>query len=266
MPDSGADNEGVRERFSTEITPMIYDLQFRPDARDVAFWVEWCGEVGDPVLELGCGNGRVTIPLARAGLQVVGVELFAPMLAAACKRLAAEPAEVRQRVRLEQGDMREFDPGIDIGCAIIPAHTFAVLLTREDQERTLARVRSRLKPSGRLAFDLRLFPTDWLKGRHETEPVRRTSGDGSVDFTEERIFEFDRECRIMSSTNIYTFHRPVGLGRVVERGSARVLSQVEVEEVLQGCGFVVEAVWGHYDRIPYSADSAKMILVARRTG
>lgn len=266
MPESSANNEGVRERFSTEITPLVYDLQFRPDARDVAFWVEWCREVGDPVLELGCGNGRVTIPLATGGLQVVGVDVSAPMLAGARKRLAAEPAEVRQRVRLEQGDMRQFDPGINIGCAIIPAHTFAVLLTREDQERTLACVRSRLKPSGRLAFDLRPFPADWLKGTHETEPVRRTSADGGVDFTEERVFEFDPDRRVISGTNIYTFHRPEGLGRVVERGSGRVLSQVEVEEVLQSSGFVVEAVWGYYDQTPYSADSPKMILVARRTG
>ncbi|MCX6376416.1 MAG: class I SAM-dependent methyltransferase [Armatimonadetes bacterium] len=265
MPESSANNKGVRERFSTEITPLVYDVQWA-DAPDVAFWVEWCREVGGPVLELGCGNGRVSIPLARAGLQVVGVDLYAPMLAAAHKRQAAEPAEVRQRVRFEQGDMREFDPGIEIGCAIIPANTFSVLLTPEDQERTLACIGSRLKPRGRLAFDLRVFPTDWLKGRHETKPVRRTSADGGVDFTEERVFEFDPDRRIISGTNIYTFHRPEGLGRVVERVSARVLSQAEAEEVLQSSGFVVEAVWGDHDRTPYSADSPQMIFVARAAG
>lgn len=266
MPESAANSEGVRERFSTEITPLVYDLQWKPHGPDVAFWVEWCLEVGDPVLELGCGNGRVSIPLARAGLQVVGVDMYAPMLAAAHKRLAAEPGEVRQRVRLEQGDMREFDPGIEMGCAVIPANTFSVLLTLEDQERTLACIRSRLKPSGRLAFDLRLFATDWLKGRHETEPLRRTSADGGVDFTEERVFEFDPDRRVISGTNVYTFHKPEGLGRVVERVSGRVLSQAEVEEVLQGSGFVVEAVWGDHDRTPYSADSHQMIFVARTAG
>jgi SAM-dependent methyltransferase len=256
-----ADNEVVSERFSTDVTPLVYDVQWA-DAPDVPFWVEWCREIGGPVLELGCGNGRITVPLARAGLQVVGVELFAPMLASAHKRLAAELVEVRQRVGLEQGDMREFDPGVTLGCAIIPANTFAILLTQEDQQRTLALVHTRLRPGGRLAFDLRLFPADWLKGRRETEPVRRTSADGSVDFTEERVFEFDSERRVMSSTNVYQFHRPEGFGRVVERVSGRVLSEIEVELVLQSSGFVVEELWGDYDRSPYRADSSKMIVVA----
>ena len=259
-----ADNQVVSERFSTEITPLVYDVQWA-NAPDVAFWVEWCKETGDPVLELGCGNGRVTLPLARAGLQVVGVDLFASMLADAGKRLAAEPVEVRQRIRLEQGDMREFAPGIAIRCAIIPANTFGVLLTKEDQQRMLARIHSCLMPGGRLAFDYRLLPADWLKGRHETEPVHRTSADGSVDFTEERVFEFDPGYPVVRSTNIYTFHRPEGLGRVVEYVRFRALSPAEIEEVLQSSGFVVEELWGDYDRSPYRADSSKMIFVAGKT-
>ena len=262
MAESVAHNQVVSERFSTEITPLVYDVQWA-DAPDVAFWVEWCREVGGPVLELGSGNGRVTIPLARAGLRVIGVDLFPPMLTVARKQLAAEPVEVQQRVRLEQGDMREFDPGIAIRCAIIPANTFGVLLTQDDQQRTLARVRSRLMPGGRLAFDYRSSPADWLKGRHETEPVRRTSADGSVDFTEERVFEFDPERRVIRSTNIYRFHRPESLGRVVEYVLFRALSQAEVEEVLQSSGFVVEGLWGDYDRSPYTADSSRMVIVAR---
>ena len=263
MAESDADNQVVSERFSTEITPLVYDVQWA-DAPDVAFWAQWCREMGGPVLELGCGNGRVTLPLARAGLQVVGVDLFPPMLAAARKRLAAEPVEVQQRVRLEQGDMREFDPGIAIGCAIIPANTFGVLLTQEDQQRTLACVRSRLMPGGRLAFDYRSLPADWLEGRHETEPVRRTSADGSVDFTEERVFEFDPERRIIRSTNIYRFHRPEGLGRMVEYVLFRALSQAEVDDMLTKSGFLIEELWGDYDQSPHGAHSPRMIIVAKK--
>ena len=263
MAKSADNNEGVSERFSTEITPLVYDVQWA-NAPDVAFWVEWCKETGDPVLELGCGNGRVTLPLARAGLQVVGVDLFAPMLVAARKGLAAEPAEVRHRVRLEQGDMREFDPGIPVGCAIIPANTFGVLLTKKDQRRTLACIRSSLMSSGRLAFDYRSLPADWLEGRHESEPVRRASADGSVDFTEERVFESDSDRRMIRSTNIYTFHRPEGLGRVAEYVLFRALSQAEVEDILTKSGFLIEELWGDYDQSPYGADSPRMIIVAKK--
>jgi SAM-dependent methyltransferase len=251
------------KRFSTEITALVYDFQSRPDAPDVAFWVDWCQEVGGPVLELGCGNGRVAIPLARAGLEVVGIELSPVMLAAAEKRVAEEPPDVRRRVSLVRADMRHFELGFEVGCAIIPASTFSVLLTRRDQQRTLASVRACLPDKGPLAFELRLFD-DWLSGSRQLPPVRRSSDDGSVDFTEERRFEFDPSTRVFTSINTYTFHSPEHLGRVAESQKGRVVSRPEVEEVLQSSGFAVEAVWGDYDRRPFAADSSKMIFVARR--
>jgi SAM-dependent methyltransferase len=250
------------ERFFNEITPLVYDLQFRPDAPDVAFWVDWCREVGGPVLELGCGNGRVTIPLARAGLNVVGIDLSEPMLKVARQRLAAEPREVRERVRLRREDMRDFRAGVTFACAIIPASTFAVLLTRPDQERTLASLRAGLAENGGLAFDLRVFD-DWIESR-QLPPLRRASANGSVDFTEERRFEFDPCSRIITSISTYTFHAPAHLGCAVEHQQGLALSRAEVEEILGGAGFAVETVWGDYDRQPHAAGDAKMIFVARR--
>jgi len=252
------------ERFSTDVTVLVYDLQFRPDAPDVAFWLEWCKKIGGPVLELGCGNGRIAIPLARAGLEVVGVDLSEPMLEEARSRLAAEPRQAQRRLRFILGDMRSFDPGREVRCAIIPAHTFSVLLTRQDQERMLAAVRKRLAKEGRLAFDLRLFSGEWLRHTHELPPVRRVSDDKSVDFMEERYFRFDPASGVLTTTNTYTFRRPAGLGRIAEYVKGRVLSEAEVKEVLESAGFVVEALWGDYDRRPFSADSSRMIFVARR--
>ncbi len=181
------------ERFMTEITPLVYDLQFPPGTPDLAFWLEWCREVGGPVLELGCGNGRITLPLARAGLEVVGVELAEPMLAVARQRLSAEPVEVQARVRLVPGDMREEGHGQGCACAIIPASTFAMMLTREDQARLLAAVHKALEPEGWLAFDLLASPPGWQEGRQELPPVRRASADGQVEFTEAREFVFDAQ-------------------------------------------------------------------------
>ncbi|NIM06645.1 MAG: methyltransferase domain-containing protein [Armatimonadetes bacterium] len=252
------------ERFSSEITALVYDLQFRPDEPDVAFWVNWCREVGGPVLELGCGNGRVSIPLARAGLEVIGIDRSGPMLAVARSRLAGEPAEVQQCLQFIRGDMRDFEPGREVACVIIPAHTFAVLVTHEDQQRALGRIRAALKPGGRLAFDIRLFPNDWLEGTHRLPPVRRVSADGEVDFTEERCLQFDPSSHIITGTSTYTFHRPEGLCRAAESVKGRVLSRQEVEDVLQSAGFVVETVWGDYDRSPFGGDSLKMIFAARR--
>ena len=263
---SDRQHQKPRERFFNEITPLVYDLQFCPDAPDVAFWVEWCKEIGGPVLELGCGNGRIAIPLARAGLRVVGIDLAAPMLEAARRRLAAEPPEVRALVDLLEGDMRGPLPSGPFPCVIMPARTFMVLLTREDQERMLAAVSEVLAPGGRFAFDLPAVSHGPLGAPGRLPPVRRTSADGAVDLVEERTTDIDAAPRIGTSTITYTFHRPKGLGRVTEHVRGRMADRNEVEGVLNSSGYVLDALWGDYDRSPFTPESRAMVFVARSKG
>src|SRR5262245_42591953 len=77
--------------------------------QDVDFFVEMAQEAGGAVLEIGCGTGRVLIPIARAGLDITGLDRSTAMLAVCRRRLAQEPAAVQERVQLVQGDMRHFD-------------------------------------------------------------------------------------------------------------------------------------------------------------
>jgi len=91
-------------------TAEFYD-HFAPykERTDVTFFVQAAQECGGPVLEVGCGTGRVLIPIARAGITITGLDLAESMLAVCRERLAAEPPEVQFRVRLMQADMRDFD-------------------------------------------------------------------------------------------------------------------------------------------------------------
>jgi len=93
-------------------TAEFYDhvVPYR-ERQDVAFFVELAREAGGPVLEVGCGTGRVLIPTARAGFEIVGLDLSPSMLAVCRESLAQEPAEVQARVELVEGDMRDFDLG-----------------------------------------------------------------------------------------------------------------------------------------------------------
>jgi SAM-dependent methyltransferase len=259
--DAASGGEPLR-RFFNDITPLVYDLQFAPDYPDVALWVDLCREWGGPVLEIGCGTGRVTIPLARAGLDVVGIDLAEPMLAAARQRVADEPMLVRKRIRLLRGDMCDFRTEVACASAVIPASTFSVLLTREDQESTLSSIHACLRREGHLAFDVRLFG-DWIESGR-LPPVRCESPDGRLDFTEERSFDFDRSTRVMRATVTYTFRAPAHLGSVTEIVEGLVLSQADVEDVLRSTGFVVAAVWGDYDRTPLQPESDRMIFIARK--
>ena len=78
---------------------------------DVRFFISEAQQRGGPVLEIGCGPGRVLIPLARAGYAVTGVDSSPEMLTRVRKNVAREPEDVRRRITIRQGDMRRFRPG-----------------------------------------------------------------------------------------------------------------------------------------------------------
>jgi SAM-dependent methyltransferase len=121
---------------------------------DTAFYIAQANEVGGPVLELACGNGRVLLPIASAGFEVAGIDLSEAMLAVAARRLGEQSEAVRSRVSLRYADMRTFDLERNFGLVIIPGRSFQMLLTPEDEQRCLDRVREHLRPGGRVAIDV----------------------------------------------------------------------------------------------------------------
>jgi len=129
--------------------PFIADLYEQDPLHrgrpDVGFFVEEARTSGSPVLDIGCGTGRVLIPTARAGLEVVGLDLSPRMLAVCRERLLGEPDEVRTRAHVIEADMRRFDLGQRFRLAMIPFRSFQYLLTIEDQLTCLAEIRRHLR-------------------------------------------------------------------------------------------------------------------------
>src|SRR2546425_8282842 len=101
MTSSGYDEYGFVAEFYDHVA--LYR-----DRQDVSFYVEAAKESGGPVLEVGCGTGRVLIPTARAGIDIVGLDFSTHMLEVCRERLKAEPSAVQSRVQLVPGDMRNF--------------------------------------------------------------------------------------------------------------------------------------------------------------
>src|SRR5262245_43617264 len=100
---------------------------------DVAFYVNAAKAYGGPVLELGCGSGRVTQAIAQAGFRVTGLDLSAKMLARAEEKVSALPAEVRSRVSLTLGNMTNFELDTKFPLVIIPFRPFQHLLETQLQ-------------------------------------------------------------------------------------------------------------------------------------
>ena len=94
---------------------------------DVAFFVDMARRCGGPVLELGCGSGRVLVPTAQAGIAITGLDLSSRMLAVCRERTAAEPPETESRIELVHGDMTNFDLGRTFKLVTLPFRPFPAL-------------------------------------------------------------------------------------------------------------------------------------------
>lgn len=235
--------------------------------QDVNFYREAARDFGDPILELGCGTGRVTLALAQMGKRVTGLDLSERMLECAARKRSALYTEERERVHLVQGDMAKFDLGEKFRLIIIPFRPFQHLLEVREQMDCLNCVRKHLAPGGRLILDV--FQTD-AERMHDPVHMRETpvaeyeTNDGRVVRISERVAAFHRAEQVNDVEMIYSVEHPGGRKeRLVFAWPLRYFFRYEVEHLLARCGFRVKALYGNFDRTPLEDSSPEMIYVAQ---
>lgn len=234
--------------------------------QDVAFYRDAAREFGDPVLELGCGTGRIAMALAQVGKRVTGLDLSERMLEHAARKRAALNKEERERVHLVQADMTQFDLGEKFQLILIPFRPFQHLLEVRDQMACLDCVRKHLRPAGRLILDV--FQTD-AERIHDTVHMRESplveyrSHDGKQVRISERVAAFHRAEQRNDVEMIYAVEHPDGQKeRLVFAWPLRYFFRYEVEHLLARSGFRVTAEYGDFDKTSIGDDSPEMIFVA----
>jgi SAM-dependent methyltransferase len=236
--------------------------------QDVAFYRGAARDFGDPILELGCGTGRITMELADAGKRITGLDLSERMLERAVKKRAALNKEARERVHLVQGDMTRFDLGEKFRLVIIPFRPFQHLLEVRQQIDCLVCVGKHLAPGGRLILDV--FQTD-AERMHDPVHMREIlvtdykTTDGRQVRISERVAAFHRAEQRNDVEMIFSVkHRDGRQERLVFAWPLRYYFRYEVEHLLSRCGFQVATEYGNFDRTPILDDSPEMIFVAER--
>jgi len=250
----------------------LYDhVALYRDRPDIAFYVDAAKEAGGPVLEVGCGTGRVLIPSAQAGVDVVGLDLSPHMLAVCRERLWHERADVQARVQLVQADMRRFDLPRTFTLATIPFRPFQHLVTVEDQIACLESIRRHLVDDGRLILDLFNPWLDALVNReigqeYNDEPEFSTP-DGRRVARRHRTVAHDRFNQVNQFELIYDVTHPDGREeRLVHAFAMRYVFRFEAEHLLARCGFEVEQLYAGFDKSPYGSQyPGELIFVARKT-
>lgn len=250
----------------------LYDhVTLYRDRPDVAFYVEAATAAGSPVLEVGCGTGRVLIPTARAGVDIVGLDLSPHMLAVCRQRLREESEAVRGRVRLVEADMRNFDLGSRFTLATIPFRPFQHLITVEDQLSCLASVRRHLVDDGVLILDLFNPSLDFLVNRPIGEELDEeppfTTPDGRKVIRRQKTVSIDRFQQVGHYELIYYVIHPDGRQeRLVQAFPLRYVFRFEAEHLLARAGFMLEHVYADYEKSPYgSTYPGELLMVARRS-
>jgi SAM-dependent methyltransferase len=255
----------LQEDLYGATTARYYDaayLVLRHGSGDIEFYRSLAREAGGPVLELGCGSGRVLLPIAREGFACTGLDASSDMLEQLRRNGPAA------HLRAVQGRMESFDFGSERFALIYSAfRAFQHLITVDEQLACLAAVRRHLAPKGLFAFDVFAPLLQRIAVREESE-----AEDARFEIDGEEIIRYasvlrDPATQVMDVTFRYQRRRGGSvLGDDLVRTRMRYFFRYELEHLLARAGFAKISVFGGFDRRPYDYVSGETVIVASADG
>jgi SAM-dependent methyltransferase len=236
--------------------PVLYDLENPPEDGEIDFYASVIRQAGGPVLEVGCGTGRFTIPLAQQGISITGLDVVPAML----ERARAKAGDLP--ITWIEADARSFQLDRQFQVIFETGSVFMHMLTNRDQRLFLACVREHLAPGGRFMFNV-FFPhpkslgtdleeKDWYA--YQDEQGRQVQVSGTNEYDETR--------QVMVETAIRRITQPGG--SVITRAaplSLRYTFPQEMEALLDTAGFSVVERFGNIDRSPLTNTSPFMLYL-----
>jgi len=223
----------------------LYDPWSLSVTEDVAFYVDEARKDGGPIVELGVGTGRIAVPIAAAGIEVIGIDPSDGMLAVC--REAAEQAGVAERLDLRRGDLRAPPVEERVGLVICPFRALLHMPDEAERLRALGAAHALLRPGGRFVFDV-FTP-------------------GARDIAETHGRWIEREPDIFERADWDESERTLTLGVRGPLGETTLvlawISPAEWHDLLERTGFEVEACYGWFDRRPFEGGE-DTVWVARR--
>lgn len=242
--------------LSEYLHPELYDLENDECEPEFSFYLELAKETGGPILDLGCGTGRMTIPFAQAGFDVTGLDPAPAMLQRAKEKAGNLP------ITWVQADGRDFRLYRQFNFIFENGAVFMHMLTNADQRAFLGCVRAHLAPAGRFVFSV-MFPhpenlesvyqeKEWYA--YEDEQGRKVQVSGNEIY--------DELAQVKVETAIRRITEPDGSETVYTAPlSLRYTFPQEMEALLEQAGLVVQTRYGGPDFSPLANDSQYIVYV-----
>jgi SAM-dependent methyltransferase len=243
----------------------VYDVYIGAGPDDLPVYLDHARRLGGPILEVGAGAGRLTVPLVRTGVEVVAVDLSASMLGRLVSRLAAEPTDVRGRVRVVRADAQRLPLRGRFPLILLPYYTLNYVLTAEGQRRALADAALLLAPGGRLLVDV--FVPHARLAHCPPEPMLRRDtlhGDGRrvrawIAYALDPATQVERRRHIFEA---------IGRdGRVDRREFSterRWITNGEMPKLAAGAGLAVERAIAGYGGTPVHPGAEQVLYTLRK--
>lgn len=241
------------------VDPVNYDREVGGDHPSHHFYADLAKQLGGTTLEVACGTGLVTIPLAQQDISITGMDIVPAFLAHAQHKSEA----LGVSIRWFQGDARDFDLHEQFNFIYMTGNAFQAFLNNTDQSALLQNIRKHLKTDGIFAFETR-NPNwdDCSTDLNETEWMTYTNDKGySVRITETR--EYDHIAQVL----VYTlFRRWLEAGEAKERVTRiaiRYTFPQELNALLDRGGFQILHQYGNWDKSPLTKDSPTIISLCK---
>lgn len=231
----------------------------------VAFYVDEFVHAGGPCVELGVGNGRITVEAARRGVDITGVDVSPAMLALCRSRAVA--AGVGDKVKLIESDMRAFRLPAPATLIAIPFSTIGHLVSLEDKAAAFRHVHSQLAPGGRLVFDSLIFDPKFAAAHANVPRLRSEHRDEKTgeDVVTWQTASYDYKKQGIRIVAWSDRMGPDGVAtsRRYTRMNFSWIDPEQTRALLVDAGFEIERAYGAFDRSALGPDSKTQIWFAR---
>lgn len=255
------------------IDASYYDYYSTGVPGDETFYAEEAQKAGSPVLELGTGTGRIAIPIAERGIRITGVDLSPSMLDVFREKLQGLAPEVRGRIELLQGDMRDFQIDQKFRLIMVPYRAFSYMYTLDDQMQALSNIRRHLDTGGKLIFNVFDPNLEIIAARQGSLGSAQTLIDEFihpktgmlVTVWDTRRYELEEQF----VEQYFLFEEVDREGKMVARQyvplKLRYFFRYEMQHLLERSGYQVEALYGDFGRGPFRS-GREQIWVASKGG
>lgn len=236
------------------------------DLTDASFYVDLAKQVGGPVLEIGCGTGRVLLPTARAGIQIHGLDNSRPMLDVLQGKAGRESADVQKRITLHSGDMRDFRLNRTFSLVTSPFRPMQHIFTVADQVAALKSAAAHVAKEGILAFDV-FFPKFERLPSGIGEEQLETEWSPASETIIRRYYRKDALDKINHSLSLTFIFRTYRNGELIREESEPLKMSFYTYPHLRALFLMAElepiAEYGSFARTPLDDKAEEMIFLLR---